>query len=255
LNNPTKTGYTFAGWTGTNGTTPQTAVSVSLGSTGDRNYVANWTLNTYTVIFDANGGTVSSESGTTGEDWTLAELPTPTRTGYTFDGWYHLGTQITTSTIFSEHTTIYALWTLNTYTVTFVDHDGTQLWHEMVDHGSTATAPTAPTREGYTFTNWNAAFDNVTSDLIVTAVYEESVPILPHKIANSNMLMPTHNGITLTAKTNATIAVYNLSGKLISRQNYNPGNHSISLGHLPKGMYIVKASHGSEKQILRVPVK
>ena len=255
LNNPTKTGYTFAGWTGANGTTPQTAVSVSVGSTGDRNYVANWTLNTYTVTFDANGGTVSSESGTTGEDWTLAELPTPTRTGYTFDGWYHLGTQVTTSTIFSEHTTIYALWTLNTYTVTFVDHDGMQLWHEMVDHGSTATAPTAPTREGYIFTNWDVAFDNVTSDLIVTAVYEESVPILPHKIANSNMLMPTRNGITLTAKTNATISVYNLSGKLISRQNYNPGNHSISLGHLPKGMYSVKASHGSEKQILRVPVK
>jgi hypothetical protein len=59
----------------------------------------------------------------------------------------------------------------------------------------------------------------------------------------------------LAAKTNATIEVYNLSGKLISRQNYLAGNHSISFGHLPKGMYIVKASFGSEKQVLRMPVR
>jgi flagellar hook assembly protein FlgD len=63
------------------------------------------------------------------------------------------------------------------------------------------------------------------------------------------------NGINLTAKTNVTITIYNLNGKLISRQSYNAGNHSISLGHLPKGVYIVKMSHGSEKQILQIPVR
>jgi hypothetical protein len=90
----------------------------------------------------------------------------------------------------------------------------------------------------------------------VTAdITSQSSPILSHKTAKGNLLTPTQNGITLTAKTNTTVAVYNLSGKLISRQNYNAGSHSISLGHLPKGIYIVKAAFGSEKQILRVMVR
>ena len=97
----------------------------------------------------------------------------------------------------------------------------------------------------------------IAADGIVLGEYEitEATPILSHKTAKSNLLTPTQNGITLTANTNATVAVYNLSGKLINRQNYNAGSHSISLGHLPKGMYIVKASHGSEKEILRVQVR
>ncbi len=49
LNNPTKLGYTFTGWTGSNGSTPQTTVTIPTGSTGDRNYTANWTIKTHTV--------------------------------------------------------------------------------------------------------------------------------------------------------------------------------------------------------------
>ena len=57
LTNPTKTGYTFKGWSGTDltGDENQTA-AIAKGSTGDRAYTANWTANTYTVKFDANGG-------------------------------------------------------------------------------------------------------------------------------------------------------------------------------------------------------
>jgi len=50
LNNPTKTGYTFDGWTGSNGTTPQTEVTIPKGTTGDLNYTANYTAVEYTVI-------------------------------------------------------------------------------------------------------------------------------------------------------------------------------------------------------------
>jgi hypothetical protein len=83
---------------------------------------------------------------------------------------------------------------------------------------------------------------------------QEPSSVLP-QIASGNLLTQISNGINLTAKTNTTITIYNLSAKLISRQEYLAGNHSISLGYLPKGVYIVKASHGSEKQILRVPVR
>jgi uncharacterized repeat protein (TIGR02543 family) len=89
-------------------------VTISAGSIGDKSYTANWTVNTYTVTFDANGGTVTPASGTTGEDGTLSSLPTPTRTGYTFDGWFTLateGTVVTTATVFIKDTVIYAYWT------------------------------------------------------------------------------------------------------------------------------------------------
>ena len=51
LNNPTKTGHTFIGWTGSNGTTAQTTVTISKGSIGDKSYTANWEPIIYTVTF------------------------------------------------------------------------------------------------------------------------------------------------------------------------------------------------------------
>jgi len=75
----------------------------------------------------------------------------------------------------------------------------------------------------------------------VTADITEPTSIFSHKIATGNLLTQTRSGINLAAKTNVTIEIYNLSGKLISQQTYLAGNHSISLGHLPKGMYIVQA--------------
>ena len=60
-----------------------------------------------------------------------------------------------------------------TYTVTFKDWDGFVFKTQTVEEGSSATAPSNPTRNGYTFIGWDIAFDNVTSDLIVIAQYEE----------------------------------------------------------------------------------
>ena len=83
---PTKTDYTFAGWTGSNGSTPETTVTIAKGSTGDKNYVANWTLATYSVTIDCNGGSGVSDTTYTMETETFT-LGTPTREGYTFEGW------------------------------------------------------------------------------------------------------------------------------------------------------------------------
>lgn len=70
---------------------------------------------TYTITFDANGGTVSQTSAVTGEDGKVSALPTPSRNGsYTFDGWYTSvsgGDKVTADTIFDADTTIYAHWT------------------------------------------------------------------------------------------------------------------------------------------------
>ena len=62
LANPTKTGYTFNGWTGSNGSSPQTSVTISKGSQGDKTYTANWTAVTYTITYNCNGGSGSTAS-------------------------------------------------------------------------------------------------------------------------------------------------------------------------------------------------
>ena len=58
------------------------------------------------------------------------------------------------------------------YTVTFKDKDGNILKEEKVTAGGSATAPNVPTFEGYEFLDWDREFDNITEDLVVTAVYE-----------------------------------------------------------------------------------
>ena len=93
LPTPTRTGYTFLGWTGEGITTPQPNVTIPKGSTGDKTYIENWELTEYNITMDLNGG-----SGETTLLYTVIDdefaLPTPTRNGYEFVGW--TGEDITT---------------------------------------------------------------------------------------------------------------------------------------------------------------
>ena len=85
-----------------------------------------------------------------------------------------------------------------TYTVTFKDYDGTVLkTQENVEHGSSAVAPSNPTREGYTFTCWDKVFDNVTGNLEVIATYE-SIPSgeVENKIIDDNIGNASINNTT-----------------------------------------------------------
>ena len=93
LPTPTRTGYTFLGWTGEGITTPQPNVTIPKGSTGDKTYIENWELTEYNITMDLNGGSGQEKVvyTVTDEDF---ELPTPTRNGYEFVGW--TGERITT---------------------------------------------------------------------------------------------------------------------------------------------------------------
>lgn len=96
-------------------------VSTTQGALSDTVFTDHTTLSPifqkkYTITLDANGGTPATESLTTNENATLDYLPTPTRSGYTFKGWYTTstgGTKVTTSYIFESQTTLYAQWTQN----------------------------------------------------------------------------------------------------------------------------------------------
>ena len=136
------------------------------------------------VYFDANGGdsvAASSATFTIGAKTSAAysTTNTATRTGYTFKGWSADKNATTGAADFTLtfNQTLYAVWEINSYTVTFKDSDGTTLKTQTVTYGGSANAPIVPAKPGegdvcqYTFSGWDQAFTNVTSDLTVTAQY------------------------------------------------------------------------------------
>ena len=167
LPTPTYDGYTFLGWyteeTGGDEVTTGTVF------TKDTTIYAHWSeqaAQEYTVTFDANGGSVSTASATT-KDGKLESLPTPTYDGYDFLGWHTQkdgGEKVTTDTVFTKDTTIYAHWqkqAAQEYTVTFDANGGTINSGVITSYtyGVGATLPTDVTREGYTFAGWYASAD------------------------------------------------------------------------------------------------
>ena len=87
LEEPTRTGYTFAGWTGSNGTTPQTDVGIAQGSIGNLYFEANWTVNGYKILYTGVEGADVSTFPTKHVFGKDTEIPNPTKTGYGFAGW------------------------------------------------------------------------------------------------------------------------------------------------------------------------
>ena len=157
---PEKEGYTFNGWGEVAATVPA----------GDVTYEGSYSVNSYTLTYVVDGTIVQTSSVAYGTEIFL--LDEPVKEGYTFSGWSEAPKTMPASDV-----TISGTFTINKYTVTFYDWDGTVLKTETVKWGQAATAPADPTREGYTFTGWNKAFTNVRSNLEVHAVYAEiSVP-------------------------------------------------------------------------------
>ncbi len=165
LNAFTRTGYTFSGWntlSGGGGTAYADGAVYSFSA--DITLYAQWSINSYTVTFNANGGT-GSMTPQTGSYNTTAPLSlnTFTRTGYTFTGWNTLsgggGTAYAdgASYTFTASVTLYAQWSINSYTVTFNANGGTGSMTPQTGSYNT-TAPLTLntfTRTGYTFTGWN----------------------------------------------------------------------------------------------------
>jgi uncharacterized repeat protein (TIGR02543 family) len=162
---PTRSGFSFNGWyTAASGGTFVVAAGGSYTPSSNITLYAQWTAITYTVTWNANGGTVTpaSNSGTSG---TVVTAPTPTRTGYSFNGWYTAssgGTLVVNggaSYTITSTVTLYAQWTANTYTVSYNANGGTGAPTSQTkthDVALTLTLST-PTRTGYTFSSWNTA--------------------------------------------------------------------------------------------------
>ena len=222
LKNPTRTGYTFTGWTGSNGTTPSTSVSIPSGSTGNKSYTANWKINTYTLTYNANGGSVTptSKSLTYGSQY--GTLPTPTRTGYTFNGWYTAasgGTKVSsTTTIGAGNVTIYAQWTPNTYTynIKYVSSSGKSLGTSTVvgTYGSSKEV-TPPAKTGYTSPSAQTVKFDSTSAKTITFTYTPVTYSITYNLAGGSVSgNPTSYNIESSAITlkNPTRTGYTFTG-------------------------------------------
>ena len=196
---PTKTGYTFTSWnTKKDGTGTKYDIGASYTTDSDVTLYAQYKENTitYTVKYDANGGTGAPSNQTKTKDKELVLSTTvPTKEGYKFVNWntkkdgtgtsYNAGSKYTTE----ASVTLYAQYEkeLNEeetkYTITFYTNDGTtEKSTKVVNKGNKVVKPEDPTREGYTFDGWYDKKENgkeydftkeVTSDISLYAYWSK----------------------------------------------------------------------------------
>jgi len=210
LPTPTRTGYSFNGWfTAASGGTQITS-STKVAITSGQTLYAQWSPVKSTVTFNANGGSVSPSSITVTYGSTYASLPTPTKTGHTFKGWYTSlsgGTQITSSTkvTITSAQTLYAQWSVNFYTLTYNANGGSvSTSSKTVAYGSNyGTLPT-PTRTGYTFNGWYTSASGGSKVSSSTTMGAGNATIYAQWTANSytyNIVYKSSNGTSLGSTT------------------------------------------------------
>jgi uncharacterized repeat protein (TIGR02543 family) len=146
---PTRKGYTFAGWYAEGYTK---AYLFSEPVTGDLKLRAKWSLNSYTVTFTVDGAQYATQSVKYGKQATAPAAPT--KDGCTFAGWQNAdGSAYDFGKAVTGDIQLQASWNAVTCTVTFMS-DGTVLSTQSVAYGGTASAPEAPTMLGYDFAGW-----------------------------------------------------------------------------------------------------
>ncbi|MDY4015896.1 MAG: InlB B-repeat-containing protein, partial [Bacilli bacterium] len=137
IENPTKVGHTFAGWSKE---IPETMPA------NDITVEAIWTVNSYKLTFDVDGN-LTEKTFKYGEFVTAIE--NPTKVGHTFAGW----SEELPETMPANDITVEATWTVNSYKITF-DVDG-NLTEKIFKYGESVTAIENPTKVGHTFTGWS----------------------------------------------------------------------------------------------------
>ncbi len=137
---PVKEGYDFVNW---DGAVPATMPAA------DVTLTANFKINQYIITFDTVGGTpiaaIKADFGTA-----VTAPADPTKTGYTFAGW----DQEIPATILAKDMTITAQWTINQYTITFVDTGDVAYEAITQDYATAVEAIADPAKTGYSFSGW-----------------------------------------------------------------------------------------------------
>ena len=194
---PEKEGYTFDGWEGLPQTMPAEDITVT----------ALFTVNSYSVMFIVDGETYHTA---TVEFGAQIELPAPPeKEGYTFDGWEGLP-----QTMPAEDITVTALFTINSYNVTFIV-DGETYHTATVEFGAQIELPTEPEKEGYTFNGWEGLPQTMPAeDITVTALFTANTGL--ENIEDSEeMIVYDLNGQRILDTENLKQGIYIINGKKV----------------------------------------
>ena len=156
---PVREGFTFEGWF-LDETLTEPFTLASIMSKKTVTLYAKWVeeVLTFTITFESNGGSAVAPMSAL-EGATISPPSNPTRSGYTFVGWYldaSLTTPYTFTTMPGNHLTLYAKWdpVILQSTITFETNGGSLITSITQDVGSVVSQPSDPIRSGYTFSGW-----------------------------------------------------------------------------------------------------
>lgn len=204
--------YTFAGWFDTDASTGGTQLTTSTKCTSNKTWYARWTVTykNYTVTWNGNGGTPSKSSSSFHYNDALGTLPTATRTGYTFKGWSTSASgsvNVSTTTKVTGNVTYYAVWQINSYTLTVTaGTGGTVSGSGTYNYGATATLKATPSA-GYHFVKWSDGNTNASRTVTVTgnATYTATFEQDPYLNLDKTSLTFEAAGGTQTVKVTSNV--------------------------------------------------
>lgn len=174
----TRTGYTFAGWHTSKSEGSEITASSQVDIPRTHTLYAHWTPNTYTILFNTNGGECEMDKKDVVYASAYGELPIATRTGYTFAGWYLKDELITEKSVvyITDETTLVAGWIANHYEIAFDPGDGNcdTKYKEVVYDECYGELPVA-TKTGYTFMGWYLKDELITAESAVAITKDEDL--------------------------------------------------------------------------------
>ena len=229
INNPTKRGYTFAGWLVNGATTAKKGLILGATEYTDKiTLEATWTANVYTINYTDMTGVSLSNRPTKHTFGTATTVGNPTKTGYTFAGWRVNGATTAKkdltigATDYAENIKLTPTWTANVYTITYEGLEGANLSPKTTKHTyGTATAISKPTKTGYTFAGWlvNGKTPAVTSLTLGATAYTADITLTATWTANNYTVTydsnrPATATGTIAGKTKDSTHTYDSDGAL-----------------------------------------
>lgn len=220
---PARLGYDFAGWS-------DNITKVMM----DVTVMAEYTLKSYIVTFVDALDDVLLRDTVIYQDSATAPEP-PVRDGYAFVKWDKDFSNV------SSNLTVKTEYELNSYIVSFVDWDNTVIVKDTVEHGSAATPPAHPTRDGYTFVAWHADFTSITETMTVFSQYAKNSAIDDEASAPNLSLYPNpaYDCVTVDAPINSQCKVLDCRGRECLSVKIVKSNQRLDVTSFESGVYFV----------------
>ncbi len=250
LNNPTKEGYTFTGWTGTDLTGTSTDVRIPLGSAGNREYTAIWKTIEYSISYTLNNGSVSGNPASYTIESDAITLNNPTKNGYTFTGWTGTDLSGKTQTVtVAKGSTGDRSYTANftpiTYTISYELNGGTNNAENPTSYTIESATVTlkAPTRDGYNFGGWTFNGEAIseiaqgsTGNKTLTATWVETHGEIKPVISPASYALTVYKGqsSSLTLNATGTNLKWDMSGSLPIGMTFSSAANSATISGTPE---------------------